>query len=99
MGKQRDYMILALAVILTAIGVVLNSVYWNGPVIKQFPLHYFAEFGLSTGIFAVGTFAIGVFSIGIFSIGIFSIGIFSIGFFSIGLFVIAKHKETVKIRR
>jgi len=92
---MKKYWILLLAVVLIAVGIVLN--FTNGDALSagDFACNYFAAGNFACGIFAAGQFSIGIFSIGLFSIGIFSISIFNMGLYAIGIFIIGWKKRTI----
>ena len=85
--------ILLTAVVLMAVGLILNFSAGGQFSAGDFSFNYFAAGDFACGVFAAGKFACGIFSIGIFSIGFFSLGIFNIGVYTIGFFLIGWKKK------
>jgi quaternary ammonium compound-resistance protein SugE len=93
---MKKYFVIVTALVLGAVGVVLEMT--TGGMMNAGPsaFGYFAAGDFACGIFAAGKFSVGIFSIGIFSIGIFSLGIFNIAFYAVGLFLIGWKKTYPK---
>lgn len=89
---MKKFWIIITAVVLFAIGLIINLTYGGYASAGDFSMDYFAAGDYAVGIFAAGTFSVGIFSAGIFSVGIFSIGIFNVGLYALGIFMFAYKK-------
>ena len=85
------------AVVLLAVGTILQFTQGDMLSAGEYVFNYFAAGDFALGVFAAGKFSCGIFSIGIFSIGIFSVSIFNISIYSIGIFVIGYKKRLPKL--
>ncbi len=92
---MKKYWIIGVAVVLAAVGIILNYSGYDTLGTGKFISDYFAAGDFATGVFAAGNFAVGIFSIGIFSVDVFSIGIFNVSLFGLGIFVRARKRKAI----